>query len=130
MLQVEIGIDSDVIELEELHDGSEMKLLLDMLYDNNLVGEGEGEGDGEVEVDDRGNEGENEPIVNENNDDNDNDEDMEGNMIFEGPDYSVNFHRSINVQNIRDLEFDGGAARETVYRVHLNANWVNLGQST
>ena len=122
-------VDVEELELEELHDGNEMKLLMDILYDNNIVGEGgdrEGGGGGGG-----GGGGENVPIVNDAVDDDDDgggDGDFEDNMIFDGPDYSVNFHRHIDVKNIRDLEFDGGAARETVYRVHLDANWsgVNL----
>ena len=117
MLRTDCGVDVDGAEFEELRDGNEMKLLLDILYENNIMGGGE--------VD------ENVPFANDDNFDDNNDgagDDFENNMIFEGPDYSVNFHRHIDVKNIRDLEFDGGAVRETVYRVHLNASWggVNL----
>ena len=123
-LDVDLSMDMDMdldLDLEELHDGNEMRLLLDILYDNNIVGDGSGEGDNN-----------NAPILNDaddaddrdNNDDDD--DDFEGNMVFDGDDYSVNFHRHINVENIRDLEFDGGAVRETVYRVHFNANWAGV----
>ena len=123
-LDVDLSMDMDMdldLDLEELHDGNEMRLLLDILYDNNIVGDGSGEGDNN-----------NVPILNDaddaddrdNNDDDD--DDFEGNMVFDGDDYSVNFHRHINVENIRDLEFDGGAVRETVYRVHFNANWAGV----
>ena len=47
-------------------------------------------------------------------------------MIFDGPDYAVNFHRHIDIRNVRDIEFDGGAARETVYSVHFNVNWAGV----
>ena len=102
--------------MQELPEGNEMQLLLDILYDN-ILGDGEADENAPI-VNDEGNV----PIVNEAGDNigNDDNDDFEANMIFEGDDYSVNFHRHINVQNVRDLGFDGGAARETVPRCALH----------
>ena len=55
-----------------------------------------------------------------------NDELLEEGMIYSGVDYSVNFHRYINVREVGRLDFAGGAARETVYRVHFDFNWSGV----
>ena len=74
MLMTDCGVDIEDLELEEIEDGNEMNLLLDIIYDNDIEGAGEA--------------AENVPIV---NDDGVGDGDFEDNMIFEGADYSVNF---------------------------------------
>ena len=57
-------------------------------------------------------------------DDNLDNMDFEDGMLFEGPNYAVNFNRNIEVVH-NDLEFDEGVVRESLYRVHFDQSWEN-----
>ena len=120
---------------EEL--SAEVKLLYE-IFMNDLTGQGvdnddddddEGDKGAVAEVDDDG-EGDEGAVAEDGNQVvNPNVENVEGDyedgMIFEGEDFSVNFHRNIpvKVQPIHEVQFAGGLVTETVYRVHLNENW-------
>jgi len=103
----------DAIPTAEL--GNDVQLL-DLLYEQNLIGDGVGEvnANANVDVDDNGG-GEEEE-----------DRGYEENMLFDGGDYNVDFHRFINVRRQGGLVFAGGVARETVYRVRFNADWAGV----
>ena len=104
-------------------------LFLDMLYEQNIIGEGANrrdDDDDDGDVADVADVADEDVIVELNDDEEEEEEDIEPHMIFDGPDYAVNFHRHIDIRNVRDIEFDGGAARETVYSVHFNVNWAGV----
>ena len=47
-------------------------------------------------------------------------------MLFDGPRFSVNILRYLEILRIDDMEFDRGTGRESMYFVHLNAALVDV----
>ena len=98
------------VEGQVLDENQREILFLDMLYEQNIIGGGD-----IAENVEQGDVMEAEA-----------ERDIEPHRIFDGPDYAVIFHRHIEVRNVKDIEFDGGVARETVYGVHFNVNWAGV----
>jgi len=143
-------LDVEGVEVPTLGDMDNELLFLDMLYEQNIIGDGsadrraaaaavdqgeiqrvaadEPDGAGDVEPPDNDaaavNGAVNDDAVND--DDDDDADDIEPHMIFAGDNYAVQFHRHIHVQNVRELEFANGAVREAVYRVHFDVNWIGV----
>ena len=95
------------VEGQALGKNQREMLFLDMLYEQNIIGGGDIAMDANVErVDEMGEEEEVEAEAEV-------ERDIEPHMIFDGPDYAVNFHRHIEVRNVKDIEFDGGVESES-----------------